>query len=156
MKPSREDVAQLVVALFTVTAGMDRARRQIHTANTLAVLQIAATRDGVRPSEIAAALGMHQSSVTRQVQVLEDAGQVLVTADPDDGRAYFVSLTDAGRDELGRLTKAGLDRFTAFVADWDAEEVRTLARLLTRFEHSKTALARSEQRSTGRRRQRET
>lgn len=147
MEPTREDVQELVVALFTVAAGMERARRRIRTANALAVLQIVAS-GRVRPSDIAIALGVHQSSITRQVRALEQAGQVRLAADPGDGRAYFVNLTDAGRDELGRLTELGLDRFAAFVADWDAEEVRTLARLLTRLEHSKAALTQPE-RPTG-------
>lgn len=138
VKPTRQDVEELVVALFTVHAGMERARRNQHAAGTLAVLQIAA-RGRVHPSVIAAELGIHQSSVTRRVQALVEAGLVSVVPDQADGRARYVVLTDSGRDEVTRLTEVGMQRFASFVADWDADDVRTLSRLLTRFEQAKHA-----------------
>jgi hypothetical protein len=41
--PSRQDVQQLVAALFAVTSGLERARRQIPDAAALSVLQEALT-----------------------------------------------------------------------------------------------------------------
>jgi DNA-binding MarR family transcriptional regulator len=85
------------------------------------------------------------------VQALEAAGHVDVTADLDDGRSCFVSLTAAGREEITRLTQIGLARFASFVADWDAEEVRALARLLTKLVASQAKVNRREPRPVGRR-----
>ena len=51
----------------------------------------------VQPSTLSAELGLHQSSVTRQIQSLERAGHVKVTANPADGRSCFVELTPRGR-----------------------------------------------------------
>ena len=66
----------------------------------------------------------------------------------------FVKLSPlhhhAGRKELDRLTQIGLSRFALFVADWDAEEVRTLGRLLEKLAVSKAAVGEREQRSAGR------
>jgi DNA-binding MarR family transcriptional regulator len=156
--PTRQDVEQLVAALFAVTSGLERARRQIPDAAALSVLQVLAWADRnppaqqVRPKDIATALGVHRSAVTHQLQALEEAGQVTLTVDPADRRSWFVTLTDTGRAELERLTSIGMDRFAAFVADWDAQEVRTLTFLLVKFEASKAEVGRRAPRSRTRRR----
>ena len=150
MRPERDDVQQMVAALMTLMGGLERARKK-GDANTLAVLQIVAVRQSVRPSDIALDLGVHQSTITRQVQVLEESGQVSTNADPEDRRSCFISLTPKGQDEIGRLTEIGLSRFDAFVADWDAEEVRTLGRLLTKLEQCKSEVGPREPRPDGRR-----
>jgi DNA-binding MarR family transcriptional regulator len=156
--PTRQDVEQLVAALFAVTSGLERARRQIPDAAALSVLQVLAWAERqepvqqVRPKQIAAALGVHRSAVTHQLQALEEAGQVSLTVDPADRRSWFVALTDTGHAELERLTTIGLDRFASFVADWDAQEVRTLTRLLVKFDASKAEVGRRSPPSRGRRR----
>ena len=156
--PTRQDVEQLVAALFTVTSGLERARRQIPDAAALSALQVLAWAERqepaqkVRPKHIATALGVHRSAVTHQLQALEEAGQVTLTVDAADRRSWFVALTDVGRHELDRLTTIGMDRFALFVADWDAQEVRTLTRLLVKFEASKAEVGRRAPPSRTRRR----
>ena len=136
MKPTIDDVQEMVNALMTVVGGIERAKRQ-GQAGHLMLMQSLAAHDHCRPSELSAELGLHQSSITRQVQALVAAGNVEVQADPADGRSCFVYLTDAGRDEMLRLTQLGLARFASYVDDWDAEEVQTLAVLLSKLECSK-------------------
>lgn len=150
MKPTMSDVQEMVSALMSVVSGVERAKRE-GKAGTLALLYVVAAREPVRPSELSIELGVHPSSVTRQVQALEAAGHIAVAADPEDGRSCFVSLTAAGREEINRLTQIGLARFALFVADWEAEEVRTLARLLTKLETSKAQAHKQELRPGGRR-----
>jgi DNA-binding MarR family transcriptional regulator len=150
-KPNANDVEQLVVALFTANASLDRAKRRSKGAGALTALQALEGRDGVRPSAIAATLQVHPSFATRQVQELEESGYVVVVADDGDRRSCLVSLTELGRDELTRLRRIGLDRFASFVADWDATEVRELTRLLEKLEISKAGVAASEQRPVGQR-----
>lgn len=143
MEPTMDDVREMVSALMAVVAGIERAKRQ-GPASSLAALYVIAAREPVRPTDLSVELGLHQSSVTRQVQALEAAGHVRVDADPMDGRSCFVSLTDVGREETRRLTEIGLGRFAAFVESWDAEEVRTLARLLSKLEASKAEVGRQD------------
>jgi DNA-binding MarR family transcriptional regulator len=156
--PTRQDVEQLVAALFALTSGLERARRQIPDAAALSVLQVLAWAERndpsqrVRPKQIATALGVHRSAVTHQIQALERSGQVTLTVDAADRRSWFVALTAAGRQELDRLTMIGMDRFASFVADWDAQEVRTLTRLLVKFEASKAEVGRRAPPSRARRR----
>jgi DNA-binding MarR family transcriptional regulator len=152
MAPSKADVHAMVTALFTLTAGMERARRQRKAAGTLSLLQLLAGRQPIRPSEIAEVHGVHPSLVTRQVRELEDAGLVQVAADPADGRSCLVTLTPAGAGELQRLTQAGLDRFALFVADWQPSDVQILTALLDKLRNSIAAVtAQEQQRPPGRR-----
>ncbi len=152
MRPADKDVQEMITALFTLMGGIQRVAKRSPAASRLTVLQVIEARPGVRPSTIAAELGMNQSSITRHVQALEAEGLVSVTADPQDGRAYTLRLTDSGQEELAELTQIGLKRFASFVADWDAEEVRTLTRLLVKLEESKAEVGRRVPPPTGRRR----
>lgn len=142
MKPTDEDVQNLVAAIFTVMEGIKRAIQRSPAASRLSTLQMIASRPGIRPSEIATELRLNQSSITRQIQDLESKGYVTVTSDLQDQRARCLTLTDSGRDTMTKLNKFGLNRFSSFVADWEAEEVRKLTRLLIKFEESKAAVAR--------------
>jgi DNA-binding MarR family transcriptional regulator len=153
MAPGKADVHAMVAALFTLTAGLDRARRQRKAAGTLSLLQLIADRQAIRPSEIADLQEVHPSLITRQVRELEDAGHVQVAADPADGRSCLVTLTPAGAGELRRLTQVGLDRFALFVADWQPGQVRTLTALLDKLRESIAAVNAREQerRPAGRR-----
>ena len=151
MPPSRDDVRVMVDALFTMNAGIERARRQRKGVATLSLLQVIASREAIRPSEIADLQQVHPSLVTRQIRELEDAGYVQVTADPADGRSYLIALTAAGQDELRRLTEIGLDRFALFVADWDPGDVQVLGGLLQKLVQSTAAVSAREQRTGGRR-----
>lgn len=144
MEASRDDVMALVEPLIRISAGVERARRRA-LASSLAVLRVVAARQPVRPSEIAAVLDVHQSSITRQVQSLAASGMVAVEGDPADRRACFVTLTDAGRAEIERLTEIGLDRFVTFLAGWSAEDVQTLGCLLGKLELSIAEVKQREQ-----------
>jgi DNA-binding MarR family transcriptional regulator len=153
MAPSKDDVHAMVSALFTLTAGMERARRQRKAAGMLSLLQLVADRQPIRPSEIAEVQDVHPSLITRQVREVEDAGHVQVAADPADGRSCLVTLTPAGAGELQRLTQVGLDRFASFVADWPPGDVRVLTALLDKLRNSIATVAahEQEQRPPGRR-----
>jgi DNA-binding MarR family transcriptional regulator len=144
MEPTRDDVMALVEPLLRISLGIERARRRA-LASSLAVLRVVAARQPVRPSEIAAALDVHQSSITRQVHALAASGMVAVEVDPADRRSFSVTLTDAGREESARLTEIGLDRFVTFLAGWSADDVQTLGRLLSRLEASIAEVKQREQ-----------
>lgn len=150
MAPGKRDVEELVGALFTLVGGLERARRRSPGAAALSLLQVIAGRDQIRPSEIAEAMQVHPSLVTRQVRGLEADGYLEVTADPGDHRSCLISLTPAGSGQMARLQQAGLERFAKFVAEWDSAEVRTFTALLRKFEASKAAVAAAERQPPGR------
>ncbi|MGA9113426.1 MAG: MarR family winged helix-turn-helix transcriptional regulator [Candidatus Dormiibacterota bacterium] len=137
MRPTRTDVERMVVALFTLNAGLDRARRQSPGAARLSVLQALLGREGAHPSDLAEALQVSPSLVTRHVQALEEEGLVAVSQDPADHRSCLVSLTPTGCEEVRRLQQLGVARFESFVASWDAAEVVAFTRLLEKLEVDK-------------------
>lgn len=53
-----------------------------------------------RVSELGGLLALDQSTVSRQAKNLCEAGLVGRAADPEDGRAHRIALTDKGRDML--------------------------------------------------------
>jgi DNA-binding MarR family transcriptional regulator len=142
---NREDVEGLVAALFTVNSGMTRAMKQRPKAGELRLLQAVALHEGSRPSELAEAMGVDRSLVTRQLRDLEDEGKVAVRPDPSDGRAFVAELTEQGRQQIAELTEFGMRRYESFLEGWDADEVRELTRLLWKFEQSKAAVVEREQ-----------
>lgn len=146
MPPSNKDVQSMVAALFTLNAGLERARRQRKGASTLSLLQVIDDHEPIRPSDIAELQQVHPSLVTRQVRELEDAGYAKLSADPADGRSYLVSLTPAGSQELRRLLEFGLRRFALFVKNWEPDQVRTLTELLQKLQTSMATVSSREQR----------
>ena len=54
-------------------------------------------RDGVRQEELASSLNYDRATITRSMNRLEDAGYIVRERDPEDRRAYVVSLTEKGR-----------------------------------------------------------
>ncbi len=150
MELTRADVERMVVALFTLNAGLDRARRQSPGAARLSVLQALFGREGAHPSDLAETLQVSPSLVTRHVQALEEEGLVAVAQDPADHRSCLVSLTPGGGEEVRRLQQLGVARFESFVAGWEAAEVVTLTRLLERLEVDKHEAGERERRRSRR------
>lgn len=53
--------------------------------------------DGLRMGELARRAGLSKQTMTTMVRLLEREGLVMRERDPDDGRAFVVSLTDRSR-----------------------------------------------------------
>jgi DNA-binding MarR family transcriptional regulator len=140
MKYAPRDVEQMVAALMTVLQSTNRARSKGAASRLVTLSAIGASPDRAL-KEISEELGLHPSSVTRQIQALEADGAVKLTADPEDGRSCRVRLTAAGRAELERLQRLGIERYSLFLAGWDASDVREFTRLLLKFEQSKVAVS---------------
>jgi DNA-binding MarR family transcriptional regulator len=140
--PEPSTVQRLIVSLFAVLENMNRARKNIPDAATLAVLQVidavgrTAPGRGARPSEIADKLEIHRSAVTYHVRALTRAGHITARPDPADRRSSLLFLTDDGVAVTARLAKQGYERFSSFVDDWSDDEVATLASLLEKFRYS--------------------
>ncbi|HVV30151.1 MAG TPA: MarR family transcriptional regulator [Mycobacteriales bacterium] len=97
---------------------------------TLFRLQCAGPQRG---SELAHELGLDLSTVSRQVAGLVRQGLVRKTSDPDDGRAWLLELTAAGR----RLVQQGMAARETFLDEllvhWTEDDLRTFGQLLDRF-----------------------
>jgi DNA-binding MarR family transcriptional regulator len=87
----------------------------------------------VRLSEVAATLSLDLSSVSRQVRVLEDAGLVTRTPDPDDRRASLLAVTLEGEALVQRM-QLMLSRIVSdALAEWSERDRATLSTLLGRL-----------------------
>jgi DNA-binding MarR family transcriptional regulator len=87
----------------------------------------------VRVSDVAQTLNVALSVASRQVAALERAGYVAREADPEDGRAHRVSVTEAGRRVLEESHRRMVSAFSRALADWGDDEVVALSESLERL-----------------------
>jgi DNA-binding MarR family transcriptional regulator len=99
----------------------------------VALLRQVGDSEPLRPSELAARLGVEGSHITRQVQRLEKAGYVTRVPDPDDHRAQRVQLTAAGQEAVDRIREASYRGMQMALADWSPRDLHRLATLFRRM-----------------------
>jgi DNA-binding MarR family transcriptional regulator len=102
----------------------------------LNALRLIAREGPVAGTEVARRLGVDQSTASRQIRPLEEAGLVGRTSDEADRRVAWLAITDAGRAVLERvhgMRRADLD---LVLADWSDTDRSQLADLLERFRAS--------------------
>ncbi|HEV7196804.1 MAG TPA: MarR family winged helix-turn-helix transcriptional regulator [Pedococcus sp.] len=99
----------------------------------VAIRELSAAGGGVRGAELADALGLHKSTISRNLSTLEDLGLVERILDPTDARARQVRLTGGGIAALDRTFEGRLERLRSQLSAWDAADIGELATLLRRF-----------------------
>lgn len=134
--PTDEQIQAMLAPLHAVSTGLSRVIAGKSMVNRLVVLQTVAHAAPIRPSALAEAVNLHQSQITRQVQALEEEGLLQRSSDTDDRRASSVTVTEQGRAEIERLTEIGLAKWRRFLADWSADELTELTRLLGKLHTS--------------------
>lgn len=93
-------------------------------------------RGPLRSGALAEALHADPSTISRHVAGLLAGGLVRREADPVDGRASLLAITDSGRATCSAL-RAQRDTLVAeLLANWQPEDVATLHRLLGRLNDS--------------------
>lgn len=102
------------------------------------VLGTVAALGPIRPSTIAAELGLTASATSRHLAALERAEQVTVEPDPHDSRTFLVQQTEAGRAEVAATLQAGTTVFAEVIADWPDTDVATALALITRLNEAWT------------------
>ncbi|MEJ5867073.1 MarR family transcriptional regulator [Pseudokineococcus sp. 5B2Z-1] len=95
-----------------------------------ALRAVVAAAEGLRVSDLAAALRIAPRSATEVADGLQAAGLVVRAADPADRRAVVLRATDAGRDLAAGVERARAEDAEALVARLDAADRAELARLL--------------------------
>jgi DNA-binding MarR family transcriptional regulator len=88
----------------------------------------------LRPVELARAVLLTRSGITRLVQGLERAGYVKRVECPEDARGFLVALTPAGLELIRRARETHLEGVAELFSDrFSAEELATLSGLLERL-----------------------
>jgi DNA-binding MarR family transcriptional regulator len=116
-------------------AASRRARRAGVSLAPTAVRTLAAIyRLGpARLRAIAEHVDLEPSRVSREVRPLVDAGLVVQRADPADGRATLLATTAAGNRAFERYRRAADQILAESMEGWTDQDLRKLARLLTRL-----------------------
>ena len=105
------------------------------TAAQSGLLFILGKRDGALIGEAGAALDLGPPGISGLVDRMAALGLIERRADPDDGRAWRLWLTPAGRVALAQ-SKAGLVEINARLADGFTDaEIDVVARWLTSFQN---------------------
>ncbi|MBJ8345997.1 MarR family winged helix-turn-helix transcriptional regulator [Antrihabitans sp. YC2-6] len=87
----------------------------------------------MRSGALAEAVYSDPSTVSRQVAQLVERGLVSRQADPVDGRAIVLVVTDAGRALAEQMRRRRNENLSRVIADWPVEDRSEFVRLLGRF-----------------------
>jgi DNA-binding MarR family transcriptional regulator len=88
---------------------------------------------GVRASDVAQALGLDKSTVSRGITQLENLGLIERVGDPDDGRARLLRLTKVGAERFDAMRAQRQTEFRAILDRWNPTDLSDLGRLLSRL-----------------------
>ncbi|MGA8117158.1 MAG: MarR family transcriptional regulator [Actinocatenispora sp.] len=86
-----------------------------------------------RATTLAEALHSDISTISRQVTALVSEGWITRTPDPEDGRAYLLAATDAGRQIFQRIRERRNAHMARVLAGWPDAERDQLLRTLEKF-----------------------
>lgn len=83
-----------------------------------------------RMTAISKHLGIGKPTLSRQLSTLAHRGFITKQADPADGRALVISLTEEGRTRLESAQKDRSERYLHMLQPWSEEEIVSLSGLL--------------------------
>jgi DNA-binding MarR family transcriptional regulator len=136
------DVEELERALFSVArtilrlgipAHALRDGEHIDKAGYWMLTRLDESEAPVRLSDLAALLELDLSTVSRQARQLVDGGLITRVADPADGRACRVSVSDRGRGVLEAVRDARHDVLRNALSRWAPQERVVLSAALARL-----------------------
>jgi len=109
-------------------AGVD-----IDRAGAAVLYKLLVEDEALRLRDLAERLGIDSPAVTRKVQQLEHLGLVVRSADPEDGRASRLVLTEDGRRSIELLLAARRRWLEDLLAEWPEIDRRAFASFLQHF-----------------------
>ena len=102
----------------------------------LNALRIIARSGPLPVTEVARLLGVDQSTASRQIKPVEDAGLVARTSDDNDRRVAWIAITREGKALLERIHQMRRDDLDHVLSDWSDSDRAELARVLDRFKQT--------------------
>ncbi|MGH8143778.1 MAG: MarR family winged helix-turn-helix transcriptional regulator [Steroidobacteraceae bacterium] len=103
--------------------------RQISVAEWVALNQLA-TKAGLTPARLAAAMGVTRGAVSKVLDKLESKKLIVRTASPLDSRVQLLSLTAPARRILPKLTEIANRNDNRFFAVLDSDQQASLRQIL--------------------------
>ncbi|MFJ9173817.1 MarR family winged helix-turn-helix transcriptional regulator [Streptomyces sp. NPDC102360] len=106
----------------------------IDRASLTILRALAAAPSPMRMMDLADALMVRASHVTRQMRSLEEEGLVATVREPgDDHRVRRISITKDGRDLVSRMEATGQRWLTDALADFTPDELHVTAAVIKRI-----------------------
>jgi len=102
-------------------------------AGTIGVLATINAVGGCHLKDLAVRCALDPSTVSRAVAALVRSGLVARTADPTDGRASVLTVTQPGRQTLDDFNRLADARLADALRAWSPEDIAVLSALLGRF-----------------------
>ncbi|NUR26490.1 MAG: winged helix-turn-helix transcriptional regulator [Catenulispora sp.] len=129
---SDEEFTELGKTVGMLFQRIMRARKEPEGGQISALMMLAKCGP-VRSSDLAKELFLDQSTVSRHVAHLEASGLVEKVADPTDGRATQLHLTELGTKHVQDFWQQRITAMREGFEHWDPEDLRTLSRLMVRY-----------------------
>jgi DNA-binding MarR family transcriptional regulator len=129
--------------IFLLNVGQRRLQRYLAargpkgnvTPSQAGLLFVLGRRDGALMSEVGAALDLGMPGISGLAERMFEAGLIAKRVDPDDGRAWRLWLTPAGRKALARA-KAGVAEVNARLTEGFSDaEIEVVSRWLTSLQN---------------------
>lgn len=126
--------AAAVAALIDLMSALHR-RRTLHQqgAPGRALLAHLAKCGPMRPADLATSMNLDPSTVSRHLAQLSAQGLVERDADPRDGRASVLRVTEVGWQQAQALIASRIAEVAQIIGDWPDHDRAAFARLLTQF-----------------------
>jgi DNA-binding MarR family transcriptional regulator len=99
----------------------------------ISVRDLAEGGGAARGSDLSDVLGLHKSTMSRNLATLEALGLIERIIDPEDSRARQVRLTAQGQAALDRTFEGRRERLRERLDSWEPDDIAELARLLRRL-----------------------
>ncbi|MGX9789267.1 MarR family winged helix-turn-helix transcriptional regulator [Mycobacterium sp. MMS18-G62] len=120
-----EYVGELLDQAMDLTARFLADRTEL-SASAAFVMNRVCREGPIRLTVLASKEGVSQPSMTQLIQRLERLNLVARLADPDDGRASLIGITQRGQTLLNERTRMRRERLKALMATLTAEEASAL------------------------------
>lgn len=125
-------LSEMVQISRTFRTSGQRSREQSLTGTRFGFLQHLRHCDA-RLGELAHQLLVSAPVASRAVDSLEADGMVERRTDPQDARAFLISMTDRGRAKLAESESHAVRRFAEALADWSPAEAGQAISILERL-----------------------
>jgi DNA-binding MarR family transcriptional regulator len=93
------------------------------TRGDIVTLGVLEARGSIRPGQVAAALNVDPSVISRQLVTLAKLDLITRGTDPEDGRAELITITPQGRERLVQAREAVCLFLAERLHHWDVDEI---------------------------------
>lgn len=83
-------------------------------------------------SALAEVLALDDSTVTRQLSKMQEAGWIKKVPNPEDGRSVLIAMSDKGEAKMNEMRMVRKERVALLVESWSQEDVAHFTKMLAR------------------------